>query len=80
MVSAELRQKFDNLTEKDFMDIAQSAIEAVIQERVKKTVLVYLSNPEIMIYDPINISSEYKFLELTFNDNKDILICIGLED
>ena len=32
MVSVEMRNKFDNLVEKDFMDIAQSAAEAVIQE------------------------------------------------
>ena len=33
MVSVEMRNKFDNLNEKDFMDIAQSAAEAVIQEK-----------------------------------------------
>ena len=42
MVSAEMRNKFDNLVENDFMEIAQSAAEAVIQEK-EHSVLVNLS-------------------------------------
>ena len=78
MVSAEMQKKFDNLVEKDFMDIAQSAAEAVIQERVNKSVLVNLSSPDTMIFDPI-IIPEYKHITVEYENGKNILIMIGLD-
>ncbi len=78
MVSAEMQQKFDNLNENDFMEIAQSAAEAVIQERVKNKVLVNLSSPDAMIFDPIVIP-EYKHITVEYENGKEILIMIGLD-
>lgn len=78
MVSAEMQNKFDNLVEKDFMDIAQSAAEAVIQERINKSVLVNLSSPDTMIFDPI-IIPEYKHITVEYENGKNILIMIGLD-
>ena len=81
MVSVEMRNKFDNLVEKDFMDIAQSAAEAVIQERIKKhSVLVYLSNPDVMIFDPIANQSEYKHITVEYSNGKEIKIMIAIAD
>jgi len=80
MVSVEMRNKFDNLVEKDFMDIAQSAAEAVIQERVKHSVLVYLSNPDVMIFDPIANQSEYKHITVEYSNGKEIKIVIAIVD
>lgn len=78
MVSTEMQQKFDDLNENDFMKIAQSAAEAVIQERVKKSVLVNLSSPDCMIFDPIVIP-EYKHITVEYENGKEILIMIGLD-
>ena len=73
-----MQNKFDNLVEKDFMDIAQSAAEAVIQERINKSVLVNLSSPDTMIFDPI-IIPEYKHITVEYENGKNILIMIGLD-
>lgn len=78
MVSTEMQQKFDNLNENDFMEIAKSAAEAVIQERVKNKVLVNLSSPDTMIFDPIVIP-EYKHITVEYSNGKEILIMIGLD-
>ena len=73
-----MQNKFDNLVENDFMEIAQSAAEAVIQERVNKSVLVNLSSPDTMIFDPI-IIPEYKHITVEYENGKNILIMIGLD-
>ena len=73
----EMRNKFDNLVEKDY--IAQSA-EAVIQERIKHSVLVYLSNPDVMIFDPIANQSEYKHITVEYSNGKEIKIMIAIAD
>ena len=52
--------------------------EAVIQERVKKSVLVNLSSPDCMIFDPIVIP-EYKHITVEYSNGKEILIMIGLD-
>lgn len=78
MISTEIQKKFDTLVEDDFMKIAQSAAEAVIQERVKKSVLVNLSSPDTMIFDAIVIP-EYKHITVEYSNGKEILIMIGLD-
>ena len=78
MVSVEMQNKFDNLTQKDFMEIAQSAAESVMDGKVSKEILVNLSSPDCMIFDPI-IKYEHKHLLVEYDNGKEILICIGLD-
>lgn len=78
MVSAEMQNKFNTLTQKDFMEIAQSAAESVMKGKVSKEILVNLSSPDYMIFDPI-IKPEYKHLTVEYENGKEIIICIGLD-
>jgi len=78
MVSAEMQNKFDNLTQDDFMEIAQSAAESVMGGKVSKEILVNLSSPDCMIFDPI-VKYEHKHLLVEYENGKEILICIGLD-
>lgn len=78
MVSAEMQNKFNTLTQKDFMEIAQSAAESVMKGKVSKEILVNLSSPDCMIFDPI-IKPEYKHLTVEYENGKEIMICIGLD-
>lgn len=78
MVSAEMQNKFDNLTQTDFIEIAESAAESVMNGKVSKEILVNLSSPDVMIFDPI-IKYEYKHLRVEYENGKEILICIGLD-
>ena len=73
-----MQNKFDNLDEKDFMDIAQSAAEAVMEDKVSEKILVNLSSPDVMIFDPI-IIPEYKHITVKYKNGKNILIMIGLD-
>ena len=52
MVSAEMQNKFDNLNENDFIEIAQSAAESVMEGKVNEKILVNLSSPDVMMFDP----------------------------
>ena len=78
MITAEMQQKFVNLTQNDFMKIAESAAESVMNGKVSKEILVNLSSPDVMIFDPI-IKYEYKHLRVEYENGKEILICIGLD-
>ena len=78
MISAEMQQKFNNLTENDFIEIAESAADSVMNGKVSKEILVNLSSPDVMIFDPI-IKYEHKHLRVEFQNGKEILICIGLD-
>ena len=77
MSLAEIQPKFDNLKEEDFVEIAESAAESVEKGKVTKEVLVNLSSPDCMIFDPV-IKPEYKHMLFEIH-GKYILICIGLD-
>ena len=72
-----LQETFDNLQMNDFVQIAEAAANAVSEGRVQKEVLVNLSTPDIMIFDP-KLKNEYKHVMFEIH-NRDILICIGLD-
>ena len=78
MVSAETQNKFDSLTEKDFIKIARSATESVMSGKVSKEILVNLSSPDCMIFDPI-VKYEHKYLLVEYDNGIEIRICIGLD-
>lgn len=78
MVSAEMQNKFDNLDQKDFLEIAESATESVMDGKVSDKILVNLSSPDIMMFDPICLP-EYKHLTIEYENGKVIIICIGLD-
>jgi mitochondrial fission protein ELM1 len=78
MVSAEMQNKFDNLNQNDFIEIAQSAAESVMEGKVSEKILVNLSSPDVMIFDPI-IIPEYKHITVKYKNGKNILIMIGLD-
>ena len=78
MVSAEMQNKFDNLDQNDFLEIAESAAESVMDGKVSKKILVNLSNLDTMIFDPVCLP-EYKHLTIEYENGKKILICIGLD-
>ena len=78
MITAEMQERFVNLTQNDFMKIAESAAESVMNGKVSKEILVNLSSPDVMIFDPI-IKYEYKHLRVEYENGKEILICIGLD-
>ena len=73
-----MQEKFVNLTQNDFMKIAESAAESVMNGKVSKEILVNLSSPDVMIFDPI-IKYEYKHLRVEYENGKEIIICIGLD-
>lgn len=78
MITVEMQEKFVNLTQNDFMKIAESAAESVMNGKVSKEILVNLSSPDVMIFDPI-IKYEYKHLRVEYENGKEIIICIGLD-
>ena len=78
MVSVEMQNKFDNLNENDFIEIAQSAAESVMEGKVNEKILVNLSSPDVMMFDPV-VLQEYKHLTIEYKNGKEILICIGLD-
>lgn len=75
----EIQTKFNTLTKEDFIEIAQSAADSVEDGKVKEKVLVNLSSPDVMIFDPVCLPREYKHLEVEYKDGTEILIMIGLD-
>ena len=73
----ELQSKFDELTVDDFTEIANSCADNVKNGQIKERVLVNLSQPDVMIFDPI-CYREYKHLKFEIH-GRDILIMIGLD-
>ena len=78
MVSGEMQKKFDNLLEEDFIEIAECAIESVMKGKVNKKILVNISTPDVMMFDPV-ILPEHKYLLIEYKNGKEIFICIGLD-
>lgn len=50
MDAVEMQNKFDNLVENDFIEIAESASDDVMKGKVKQQNFVNISYPDIMIY------------------------------
>ena len=75
-MTTELQKRFDELVEDDFLRIAESAVESVASGQVKEKILVNLSTPDIMMFDPVCFP-EYKHLMVEYENGKEILICIG---
>ena len=76
-INMSLQETFDALKQEDFIKIAESACESVSDGRVKREVLMNLSTPDVMIFDPV-LKPEYKHMLFEI-DGKEILICIGLD-
>ncbi len=75
----EIQSKFNTLTKEDFYEIAKSAGESVKNKKVQEKILVNLSTPDVMIFDPVCLPREYKHLEVEYSDGTEILIMIGLD-
>lgn len=71
-----IQTKFDTLGEDDFLEIARSSVDSVAAGKVKEKILVNLSTPDIMIFDPVCMP-EYKHLLIEYPCGTEILICIG---
>lgn len=74
-----IQSKFNTLTKEDFYKIAESAAESVKDKKVKEKILVNLSTPDMMMFDPVCLPREYKHLAVEYEDGTDILIMIGLD-
>ena len=77
MVSAEMQNKFDNLNENDFIEIAQSAAESVMEGKVNEKILVNLSSPDVMMFDPV-VLPEYKHLTIEYKNGIMIELLINV--
>jgi len=75
----EIQTKFNTLTKEDFIKIAESAADSVEEGTVKEKVLVNLSTPDVMMFDPVCLPREYKHLAVEYKDGTEILIMIGLD-
>ena len=69
--------RFDSLTDKDFIEIAQSLDTK--EGKLPNKVLVYLSQPDIIICDPVHITGPIKSRELEFENGQSLVVQIGSE-
>jgi len=69
--------KFDSLTDEDFIEIAQSLEPK--EGKLPSKVLVYLSQPDIIICDPVHITGAIKSCELEFENGQSLVVLIGSE-
>ena len=72
-----LQNKYDNLTQNDFIEIVES-VRGHIRGKTKETILVNLSHPSIIVFNPIDIPCEYKYLNIEYVTGKKVkvIICI----
>ena len=80
MTDTTLQQKFDALSDNDFIEYAQAIIESD-EEKGRagtKRVLVYLSQPDIMICDPVHVSGTIKTREVEFEGGGSVSVSIGM--
>ena len=74
---------FETLDEKFFMNIANSVYKAAHEglcyneQKGQNIVLVNLSSPDIMIYAPVVLPSEYKHLTFEIGEDKELLVIVG---
>jgi len=71
------KTRFDPLTDEDFIEIAQSLEPK--DGKLPKQVLVYLSQPEIIICDPVHVTGNIKSRELEFENGESPVVLIGSE-
>jgi len=80
MTDAAIRQQFNALSDDDFVEYAQAIAEAD-EEKGRagtKRVLVYLSQPDIMICDPVHVSGTVETRTVTFEGGSSISVSIGM--
>ena len=80
MTDASLQSQFDALSDKDFIGYAQSIVESDEEKGRAGTqrVLVYLSQPDIMICDPVHVSGTIKTREVEFDGGRTVSVSIGM--
>ena len=80
MTDAAIRQQFDALSDNDFIEYAQAIAEADKEKGRAGTqrVLVYLSQPDIMICDPVHMSGTVKTREVKFEGGSSVSVSIGM--
>ena len=69
--------RFDSLTDEDFIEIAQSLEPK--EGKLPDRVLVYLSQPDIIICDPLHVTGTIKSRELEFENGQSLIVLIGSE-
>ena len=75
--------EFEKLNNDFFMNIANSAFKAAHegrcynQQKNQNIVLVNLSSPDIMIYNPIVLPGEYKHQTFDIGEDKELLVIVG---
>ena len=78
MVSAQMQKTFDELTKEDFYKIAESASKDVLAGKCERGILVNLSSPDYMMYNPVCIP-EIKHLVVEFEGGASVKVMIGLD-
>jgi hypothetical protein len=75
-----LEAKFNSLTDNDFIGYAESALSSAAEKGkpLPERILVYLSNPDLMIYDPVHITGRTLTKELEFGEKQSIFVTIGM--
>ena len=74
-MTTDLKRQFECFEEKDFTEIAKSVYEFVSNGRIKREVLVNLSNPNLVVFDPVFVPSNHKEMEFEIADK---IICINV--
>ena len=76
----ELEEKFNSLNDNDFIKYAESALASAAEndKPIPERILVYLSNPDLMIYDPVHITGRTLTKELEFGEKQTLFVTIGM--
>ena len=77
---SDLEAKFNSLNDNDFIEYAESALSSAAEKGkpLPERILVYLSNPDLMIYDPVHITARTLTKELEFGEKQSIFVTIGM--
>jgi hypothetical protein len=75
-----LEAKFNSLNDNDFIKYAESALASAAEkgQPFPERILVYLSNPDLMIYDPVHITGRTLSKELEFGEKQSLVVTIGM--
>ena len=78
MSSPDLQTQFANLTDDDFVEYAQAVYSSDKPSAAEtKRVLAYLSQPDIMMFDPVHVSGRTATRSVTFECGRTIDVTIG---
>ena len=75
--------EFEKLDKDFFIDIVKSVYKAAHEglcyneQKDQNIVLVNLSSPDVMIYAPVVLPSEYKHLTFEIGEDKELLVIVG---